>query len=110
MNGNDDFYTWLTEELGYDPSEAFDIAMGPEAEPGARERPEPAPTQQEPAPDPLKQVSSAILANEAMKREEDALENLWRSTGGQPMRPSVVSDLNSLAKHGAIQPTSRGFM
>lgn len=110
MNGNDDFYTWLTEELGYDPQEAFDIAVGPEEEQGARERPQPASTEAEPAPDPLKQVSSAILANEAMIREEELLENMWKATGGLPMRPSVVSDLNSLAKHGAIQPTSKGFM
>lgn len=110
MNGNDDLYDWLTGVLGYDPQEAFDIAVGPEEEQGAREQPKPAATEAEPAPDPLKQVSSAILANEAMIREEELLENMWKSTGGLPMRPSVVSDLNSLAKHGAIQPTSKGFM
>lgn len=110
MNGNDDFYIWLTEELGYDPEEAFDIAMGPEEEPGAREPSVSTATEEEPAPDPVKQVSSVLLANEAMKREEEGLEKLWNIQGRPQVTPEMARGVNvSPVQYGQVMPTSRGF-
>lgn len=100
----EDLYSWLTEDLGWTPQEAYQEIS---ADTSDEREPEP-PVKPKSSPD--EKLGAVLLANEAMKAEEASLESRWREAGRQGITRDQAKFINQDQKFGQVMPTSKGFM